>query len=323
MKPAVLGIDVGGTHMRLALVDKHGAVLRQVKLKTLIVEGANRTCSRLIETCRGLMQWARDQNHQVQAVGLGVAGSIDPAHGTVIFSPNLMKLNGFPLGVELQQHLKVPVVLENDANVFGLGEHWAGAGRNISNWVGLTLGTGVGGCFILEDRLWLGDHFGVAGELGHMIIDPHGPRCACGVQGCLEAHASQSALLHGVQDALATGALIDGPLLEHSRAGTLDAMAIFACAQAGDPLARRLFHRMGWALGLALASLFTALGICHAVIGGGVSASWEAFIGPLHTSLKERSRMVAIERTSVQQSHLGDDAALLGAARLAWQSLPC
>jgi glucokinase len=320
MKPVVLGIDVGGTHMRLALVDQHGTVRHQIRLKTLITQGAEATCLRLIGACSDLMTLAGQHGYRVEAAGLAVAGKIDPTRGAVVFSPNLPEMNGYPLGEQLQYQLKVPVVLENDANAFGLGENWAGAGRSIRNWAGLTLGTGVGGCLIFEGQLWQGDGLGFAAEIGHMVVDPQGPRCGCGVHGCLEAHASQSALLHGVEQAIAARVLNAGPMLDHWNAGTLDAAAVHASAQAGDPLARQLFQRMGWALGLALANLFTTLGIRHAVIGGGVSASWEAFIDPLHASLNEHCRWIPPEQFSVQRNQLGDDAALLGAGRLAWQS---
>jgi glucokinase len=321
MNHVVLGTDIGGTHMRLAVVDEQGAALHHLRRKTLIAEGAKVTSGRLMQGCQELMDWSRDRGCQVQAIGLGVAGRIDASQGKVLFSPHLPEMNGYPLGLELRERFKLPVVLENDANVFGIGEQWAGAGRDVRNWVGLTLGTGVGGCLILEGRLWQGSGLGSAGELGHMVIDPRGPRCACGVRGCLEAHASQSALLQGVHQAIAARALTEGPLLDHYRAGALDAATIYACAQAGDSLALELFQRMGWALGLALASLFSALGICHAIIGGGVSAGWDAFIEPLHASLAEHISMVPVDMVSIQRAQLGDDAALLGAARLAWQNL--
>src|SRR5512147_896163 len=138
MKPVVLGIDVGGTHMRIAVVDEHGTALRRMRRKTLIAEGAGATSGRLIRGCQELMDWAHDRGCQVQGIGLGVAGRIDSIHGTILFSPNLPQMNGYPLGLELHEHFELPVALENDANVFGLGELWAGAGRDIPNWVGLT-----------------------------------------------------------------------------------------------------------------------------------------------------------------------------------------
>jgi glucokinase len=210
--------------------------------------------------------------------------------------------------------------LENDTCVFGIGENWVGAGREISNWVGLTLGTGVGGCLILEGKLWNGDNLGFVAEIGHLIIDPEGPPCACGLKGCLEAHAAGRALLEFVADAASKGALTSGPLYELWNDGKLNARGVYQCAEAGDSTAQKGFARMGWALGLALANLFTVLGICHAIIGGGVSAAWDQFIEPLNKSLAEHSSMLNVADAVIQRSSLGDDAALLGAARLALHS---
>lgn len=322
MESVVAGIDLGGTHMRLALVTENGIIQHQRKEKTLAARGAESVSQRLTAACRELSVWAGHHDRRVSAVGLGVAGRIDPHRGTVVFSPNLPELNGYPLGEKLQEQLRIPVFMENDANAFGLGENWVGAGRDLNSWVGLTLGTGVGGCIILQDQLWEGDGLGCCAEVGHMVVDPQGPRCNCGVHGCLEAHASQSAFLHAVEQALSAGILTAGPLLDHWGAGTLDAAVIESCAQAGEPLARQLFQRMGWALGLALGNLFTILGLRNAIIGGGLSAAWDLFIAPLRTSIREHCRMISLEEVFIHRSLLGDDAALLGAGRLAWQHLP-
>jgi glucokinase len=319
MNKTVLGVDIGGTHMRLAMVDEQGRVLHHLKEKTLIQEGAGQTAERLRDECRAFIGQAAAEGSRVVAMGLGVAGKIDRIRGKVLFSPNLPALNGYPLATELQRELGIPVVLENDANAYGLGEHWARRGQGIANWIGLTLGTGVGGCLILEQRLWRGDDLGCVAEIGHMIVDPQGPRCACGARGCLEAHASARALWQSVGQAVARGELTAGPLFEHWQARALDAAAVYSCAQQGDELARRLFDRMGWALGLALANLFTVLGIRHAIIGGGVSAAWDLFIGPLRRSVEEHCMMMPVQNLLIQRSLLGDEAALLGAARLAWQ----
>jgi glucokinase len=319
MKSLVVGIDLGGTHMGLALVAENGSIRYQRKEKTLAAQGAESISRRLTDACRDLMTSAGQWDHRVQAVGLGAAGRIDLHRGAVVFSPNIPELNGYPLREQLQQQLQVPVILENDADAFGLGENWAGAGRELHNWVGLTLGTGVGGCRILQDRLWEGDGLGCSAEIVHMVVDPQGPLCNCGVHGCLEAHASQSALLHGVEQAIAARVITAGPLLDHWNAGTLDADVLHACARTGEPLAHQLFQRMGWALGLALGNLFKILGIRHAIIGGGVSAAWDSFAGPLHASIKEHCRMISPEEISIQRSPLGDDAAMVGVSRLAWQ----
>lgn len=316
-----IGVDVGGTHMRAALVDDRGRILHRRKAPTSIFLGPGQAAERLILECRSLMDRAQELGGKVAAVGLGVAGKIDRREGRILFSPNLASMKGYLLAPQVEESLGLPVVMENDANVFGIGESLRGAGLGIRNWIGLTLGTGVGGCLILEGRLWSGDDLGFVGEIGHMIVSPEGPPCVCGLQGCLEAHASGRALREGVEAAIAEGRLTGGGLYERRREGGLTAESVSELAKRGDPLAQSLFDRMGWALGLALANLFTALGIRHAIIGGGVSAGWDLFVGPLRESLAKHSRMLDASEAVVLRSRLGDDAALLGAAWLARHGL--
>jgi glucokinase len=313
----IIGFDIGGTHLRAALVDEDGQILHQTKMATRSDAGPQAVLERLTAACRVLMGHSGEGDHRVRAIGLGVAGKIDRAAGRVIFSPNLPSLNGYPLARNLEQAIGLRVVMENDANVFGVGESWKGSGQGIENWVGLTLGTGVGGVLILGGRLWMGDNLGFEAEIGHMIVDPAGPQCACGLRGCLEAHASGSALLSGVREAIEAGRLTGGGLHDLALADRLTPEAVFERARSGDALALDLFQRMGWALGLALASLFTVLGIRHAVIGGGVSEAWEQFIGPLQQTLRQYSSMLDAESAIILRAKLGDDAALLGAAHLA------
>ena len=316
----VIGVDLGGTHLRTALVDLAGTMVRRRRTTADIACGAEHTARKLIAECRAQVAAAREMSAGVVGIGLGVAGKIDHQRGWVVFSPNLPAMRDYPLGPKLEDALGLPVLVENDANVYGIGESWLGAGGDLRNWVGLTLGTGIGGCLMLDGRLWTGDHLGFAGELGHMVIQPEGPQCACGLRGCLEAHASGSALVAFVAEAAANENLTSGPAYELWKAGKLDARGVWECAEAGDPVAHRAFTRMGWALGLALANLFTALGICHAIIGGGVSAAWNQFIEPLHQSLAEHSSMLNVTDAVIRRSALGDDAGLLGAARLAFGS---
>ena len=205
--------------------------------------------------------------------------------------------------------------MENDANVFGLGESWTGAARGVRNWVGITLGTGTGGCLFLNGKLWEGDDLGFSAEIGHMIVEPGGPVCPCGSKGCLEAFASARALVSGARRAVREQKLKEGPLHALEREGKLSAQTIYACAKRGDPTALALFDKMGWALGICLANIFSALGIRRAVIGGGVSPAWDLFIGPLEKALAQNCSMLDPGLALVMQSRLGNDAALIGAAR--------
>jgi len=206
--------------------------------------------------------------------------------------------------------------MENDANVFGLGESWAGAARGVRNWVGIVLGTGTGGCLFLNGKLWEGDGLGFSAEIGHMIVEPGGPACPCGSKGCLEAFASARALISGAKKAVCGQRIKDGPLYALDRDGKLSARTIYACAKRGDPAAMALFDKMGWALGICLANIFSALGIRRAVIGGGVSSAWDLFIGPLEKTLAQNSSMLDPGAALILRSRLGDEAALIGATRL-------
>jgi glucokinase len=318
---ATIGVDLGGTHLRSALADSFGRIMASRKAAVNIHMGAGAAVSLLIAECRALAGHAQSHAMNLRAIGLGVAGKIDAEAGVVLFSPNLRQMEGYPLVSSLAKAMGVPVVMENDANAFGLGEAFAGAGKGLSNWIGVTLGTGVGGCLVLGGRLWHGDGLGFSGEIGHTAILEDGPPCACGLKGCLESLASGSALVRGAGELISGGKATSGRLYDLWRDGNLSAMAIYECATAGDPWAQSLFVRMGRALGISLGNLFTVLGIRHAVIGGGVSAAWDQFIGPVKESLAGSMSMLAPGDAVILKSRLGDSAALIGAARLAFESV--
>jgi glucokinase len=269
----VIGVDLGGTHMRAALASTDGRLhARDRTASGRDIEPAEMT-RKLVDQCRSLMESAHGHGGGVAAVGMGVPGSIDRNAGLIMHSPNLPKLNNYALAETISKALQVPVHMENDANVFGLGEGWEGSGKGIRNWVGLTLGTGVGGCLLFDHKLWHGDDLGYAGEIGHMPVQPEGPVCACGKMGCLETLASGSALVRGVKEAWKSGRPMTPALQQAVKEEVLSPLEVFRAAQAGDELAVGLFTIMGRALGLALAGLFSALGIRTAIIGGGVSAA--------------------------------------------------
>jgi glucokinase len=316
-KIAYIGVDLGGTNLKTALVNRCGEILESRVARVRLDRGAESVSNKLLSECRALIGSGAKLGLEVGAVGLGVAGKIDGASGSVIFSPNLPVLDGYPLGQELRRRLGIPVCMENDANVFGLGESFAGAAKGIENWVGITLGTGTGGCIFLNGRLWEGDGLGFSAEIGHMIVEPGGPRCACGSYGCLESFASARALVSGARTAISGRGTGETPLQALETGGKLNAEAIYDCARKGDRTALELFDKMGWALGICLANLFSALGIRHAVIGGGVSSAWDLFIGSLEIALAQNSSMLGPGAAVVSRSRLGNDAALIGSARLA------
>ena len=315
-KSACIGIDLGGTNLRAALVDRSGKIIESRTTQVDTELGAESVSKKLLAQCRTLIGSARE-------TGFGgfcrwVGGSRKNRQGRRIgdFFPNLPVLDGYPLGQVIRRNLAIPVYMENDANVFGLGESLAGSARGVRNWVGITLGTGTGGCLFLDGNLWEGDGLGFSAEIGHMIVEPGGPACPCGSKGCLEAFASARALVSGARRAVNEQKLKEGPLHALEKKGKLDAQTIYECAKKGDPTAFALFDKMGWALGICLANIFSALGIRHAVIGGGVSSAWDLFIGPLEKALAQNCSMLDPGLALIMRSLPGNDAALVGAARL-------
>lgn len=320
-KAYCIGVDIGGTFIKMGLFDEKGEKHAFERLPSNALGPPEILLESLLQACRNLMDARRAHEGRVLAVGLGVAGKLDMREGRVVFSPNLPNMAGFPLARRLEDALGIPVFMENDANVFGLGELWAGQGRQVPNWIGVTLGTGVGGCLVAGGSLWLGDGLGFVGEIGHVIVDPSGPPCACGQTGCLEANASGSALTRGMTQAFHDGSPMPSWLREAIASGSLTPEHVDKAARAGHPHALDLFRRMGWALGLALGNLFTFLGIQTAIVGGGVSQAWDLFFPHLMETLRTTPRMLDPTKIRIYRTNLGSLAPLYGAAHLAWQGL--
>jgi glucokinase len=210
--------------------------------------------------------------------------------------------------------------VENDVNCMGYGEYWLGAGRDLGDFLGIALGTGVGGCLIIDGKAWAGVG-GSAGEVGHMTIRPEGDRCLCGNRGCLETLASASWLVLRAEERLRQGS--ESSLEQYLKSGeNLDAEAICRAATAGDGLAKELLALVGTSLAIAIANVVHLLGIRGIVIGGGLGNAWDVFIDPLHEELGRRLTLVPASEVRVVRAQLGDDAGSLGAAYLASISAP-
>jgi glucokinase len=217
----------------------------------------------------------------------------------------------------LQPQSPWPLFLENDANLFALGEYWLGAGVGHPQMLGITLGTGVGGGLILNGRLWSGT-VGTSGEIGHMTVDPDGKRCHCGNRGCLETRASGFWAVDWAKEQLAKGASSWLRELYEKEPEAITGETLVVAAHQGDPVARRAFVRVGTALGMAIANSVHLLGISRVVIGGRFARAWEVFEIPLQEELYRRLTLFPREALSVVPAKLGDDAGMIGAARLAW-----
>jgi glucokinase len=318
--PAVVGIDLGGTNVRLALISSQGTILSRWERATASMPDQAALVSTLAGDLAKAGEAARSQGAEIKGVGIGVPGLIHPQEGLVVFSPNVPPLNDCPLIPLLSSQVNWPLFLENDANLFALGEHWLGAGVGQQHMLGITLGTGVGGGLILNGQIWAGTE-GTAGEIGHMTVDPEGRKCHCGNRGCLETLASGFWTVTWVKEQLAQGASSWLRELYEADPNAIEGQTLVVAAQQADPLARKAFDRVGRSLGLVIASVVHLLGISRVVIGGRFARAWEVFQYPLEAELHRRLTLFPPEAVRVCPAQLGDDAGLVGAARLAWQAI--
>ncbi len=314
-KVAAIGADLGGTNIRLALVDAEGGLSEPYRYPTPAKGEAAAIVETLAQGIRVLQHQARAHGIRLAGCGLGVAGLVDGQAGLVYAAPNVAGFQNLPLKKLLEEKVDVPVTLENDANAAAFAEYWLGAGRGVSSLICLTLGTGIGSGIILEGKLLRGAS-GAAGEAGHMAVEADGERCGCGARGCLEAYASATAILRDARAALARGegtALL-GPF--GARPEALTAKDVSDAARAGDPVARGILERAGRYLGVGLASLVNLLNPDLITLAGGLAAAGDLLLQPALAELERRAFAVLLCRTRVELSALADTAGMLGAAGL-------
>jgi glucokinase len=311
-----IGIDVGGTNLRFALVDDHGAIIAHEKQLTDILSGRNSFQARLLAGISNLRKSGEALGRDVRAVGMGIPGLIDYS-GRVLSSVNLSPLVGLNVKEFVAESVGLPVVTVNDANACAYGEKHYGSGRSFDSFLLLTLGTGVGSGLILNGNLWTGAD-GVAAEYGHATIEPDGIVCSCGNRGCLEQYASANALVAAAVKALDGGAC--GALSGIQR-DSLTAEVIASAASQGDLLARSLFERAGRYLGIAGAAIANLLNLEAIILAGGMSESFDLLCEPMRREIGDRAFDLPARRMRIVKGELGDDAGILGAAALARETL--
>jgi len=316
----VLAVDLGGTNIRVAAIDEHGAVKKRVQRPTPAHEGESSVLRSLLSALNEVYQ-AFPEN-QIKGVGVGIAGAIDIGKGIVTQSPNLKGFDGYSLSVKLRasflKHLTI--MIDNDANLAALGEKWKGAGEGANDLVCLTLGTGIGGGIILHGKLAHGAD-GMAGEVGHITVDPQGPQCNCGNRGCLESLASATAIRREAIKALRKHPESELHKRCHHDPESITAEIVYQSAKAGDQFARNIFQDMGRYLGIGIASLINILNPEMVILGGGVSKSWDMFFPFTKQEVQKRALKIPAERVKIVPAVCGDDAGLLGAAYLVFHAL--
>ena len=280
----LLGIDIGGTKLALALADAEGEVVQRFRRPIEASGDAQRDVARIVEDAHQLLAREGIGRDRIGAIGISAPGPVDARHGEVVEPPNLPGWGRVPLAAWIEAGLGGPVALENDANAAALAEWRFGAGRGLRDIVYLTMSTGVGGGLILDGRLYRG-HRGNAGELGHIPLEAGGERCACGLQGCFEAYAGGAAWAKRLRVATPVGSpvadLAGGP--EH-----VTAEHLVAAARAGDSFALTEFARWREAVARGIATIAFAFAPERIVLGTiAVAAGEELCFAPLRARVRE------------------------------------
>ncbi len=309
MSGGLIGIDLGGTKILTALVDREGRVLDRERTPTP-VGGPDSVIDAVAEGLRAIAGRTGFDIRGADGVGVGAPGPLDPESGVIYDPPNMAGWGKVPLAQMLEARLGVPTYVENDANAAALGERWAGAGRGIDDLVYLTVSTGIGGGLILGGRLYRGSS-GTAGEVGHMLVDPGGRRCGCGRVGCLEAAASGTAIARAALEAVASGR---ASTLAALPTEALTAEEVARAAAEGDPLARELFARAAAHVGVGVANLVNLLNPAAVIIGGGVAGAGELLFGPVRRIVSEEALPRPAGAVRVVPAALGPDVGAVGAA---------
>jgi glucokinase len=320
-----IGVDLGGTNLRIAAVDEHGKMLEKITTGTDVRRERDQVIAEMCDAVRSLTSRAAAAG-PLHGIGIGVPGIIDMRSGLLRESPNLPGWHDYPVRDRIEENLGATVVLENDANAAALGEFWLGAARDVSSMCMITLGTGVGGGLVLDGEIWRG-MAGMAGEIGHTTVEPEGPPCGCGSRGCLEQFASATAIVRMAREAIAGGSA-PGLALAAGQTPEFSARMIYQMALEGDHAAQRIFDIAGRALGIVIAALVNVFNLPMYVVGGGVASAWQVFSPALLNEVRRRSfvyQVTAAEGAPVHGTHtiitralLASDAGLYGAARLPW-----
>lgn len=309
---ALLGIDIGGTNAKLAVLDLRGRVVSRGMIETRASDGPNALFERVREVLPGLTGPRR----RVVAAGIGCAGLIDRARGYLYSSPNLPVWSERPISRIGRKVLGVYTCIDNDANAAAIGEYRRGAGRGARMFVCITLGTGIGGAIVADGKLVRGSS-GFAGEIGHITVNARGPRCKCGNRGCLEAYVGADALVRSARRRLGKArrsslARIEAPLSPQT---------ITRAARRGDAIAADVLNEAAEYLGTAIGSVVNLLNPDRVVLAGGVAGGFDLMRRRLREVVEERAFPESARAVTIRRGALGFDAASIGAALMAGAAL--
>ncbi len=306
MKSAI-GVDIGGTNIKMVHIQENGVILTNITELTPDGHAASpqKIKDLLIKILKGLL------NSDVIGIGFGIAGLIDKKNGIVMESPNIPAINGFQVREIFEKEFSLPVIVENDANAYAYAEKWLGTGKNLNNFIVLTLGTGLGGGIIYKGELFEG-----AAEIGHMVVEPEGRFCPCGSFGCLESYASGRAVVDRMISALEKGGK---SILKEYYDGNFYKITpedVYKSALEGDGLSREVFREVGKYLGIGIANLVNIFSPEAIITGGGLIGAWDLFIEELKKEYLKRVLEPLSTNMHILKATLKKESGSVGAAGL-------
>lgn len=312
-----LGIDLGGTNIVAGVVDKKYKIVAKVSCKTAVPRPESEICDSMAEVAKKAVEKAKLTMDEIESVGIGVPGAVNPKTGVIEYSANLF-FHNWEVVEMMEERLGKKVHIENDANAAALGEYLAGSAKGARNAVAITLGTGVGGGIIVDGKIYSGSNFAGA-ELGHMVIVKDGKECACGRRGCWETYASATGLINLTKQKILSEKLefsymlklCDGDINKVSGRTAFDAM------RDGDPTAKSVVEEYISYLSCGLVNIINIFQPDVLCIGGGISNEGENLLGPVRSYVeRERYTKHNDKQTVICKCTLGNDAGIIGAAYL-------
>lgn len=310
-----IGVDLGGTTIKMALIDDTGNMIDKWVIATNTIDNGSHIVTDISDSIIKKLAWLNLDISEVRGIGMGAPGFIDMDTGFVYKAVNIGWEN-YPLKNELEQSTGLPVIVENDANMAALGEMWLGAGQGARNLICVTLGTGVGSGIILDGDILHGAS-GMAGEIGHMtVVTKNGAPCNCGKKGCLETVSSATGIRRLALDALDYNDS-DSILRDmFEKKGDISAEDVFNCTAKGDPLSSAVAEKASYYLGYALGAISMVINPEKIVIGGGVSHAGDALLDPVKKYFKKYSLPRVYQNCAISTARLGNDAGVIGGAWL-------
>lgn len=309
-----LGIDLGGTNIKVGVVAQDGKIITECSAKTL----AQRPYQEIVRDMAGCVRRVLEQAHltedEIVSIGIGIPGIADQKDGRVIFCTNL-GWHDIPLRDELQKYIMKPVYIDNDATVAGYAESIVGVSKGCSSSVFLTLGTGVGAGIVIDGRPWSGAH-GVGSELGHMTLVVDGVPCTCGNDGCVERYCSATAIIRMARQACLGYPDCDMVKRAGGDAEKINAKTVIDSAKAGDSIARKIFDRYTKYLAITVNNITAFLDPEMIVLGGGVSAAGDFLLEAVREQLPRYLMFKTVPSPELHLAQLGNEAGIIGAALL-------